>query len=378
MRLLLLLRDTSPNGITTYNRILARELVAQGHEVHVWPARSDFGAGRALRLPPAHPLLAPLARPWLKHGLKPDLLFVNSYTQARFAHQLKASAGIPWLACMHNGHSPERMALWLQLFGNADGVVTMCETLRASYARLIADGGAAHQPPVLGSRLPMEMPVLRERRADGSASPSPGRSQEGLGPLGGPTAYPQAGGPSLTLGYCSRLSGHKGPRCEAWLEAIARLPGRERYRVLVIGGGSHLKALQAKAAALGLNAEFSGMVADPAPLLERIDVITGAGYALMEGLMRGCAAVGLGFGGCIGAITEPTLDEAYALNFGDHCPRAYPGDADSIAAALATAIASLQTPGLARLHQRARAFSAPAPVVRELVDFMGAALPRAR
>lgn len=350
MRLLLLLRDTSPNGITTYNRILARELVAQGHEVHVWPARSDFGAGRALRLPPAHPLLEPLAGPWLRHRLKPDLLFVNSYTQARFAHRLKARAGIPWLACMHNGHSPERMAQWLQLFGNADGVVTMCETLRATYAQLIADGGGAHQPPVLGSRLPIDMPALRERRADGP----------------------------ITLGYCSRLSGHKGPRCEAWLEAIARLPGRERYRVLVIGGGSHLQALQAKAAALGLNAEFSGMVADPAPLLERIDVITGAGYALMEGLMRGCAAVGLGFGGCIGAITEPTLDVAYALNFGDHCPRAYPGDADSIALALATAIASLQTPGLARLHQRARSFSAPGPVVRELVDFMGAALPPAR
>jgi indolepyruvate ferredoxin oxidoreductase len=34
---------------------------------------------------------------------------------------------------------------------------------------------------------------------DGASSPSPGRSQEGLGPLGGPTAYPQAGGLLHTL-----------------------------------------------------------------------------------------------------------------------------------------------------------------------------------
>jgi len=348
MRILILLRDTSPNGITTYNRIVARELEAQGHEVYVWPARASFGAGKALGLPPAHPLLEPLARPWLKRGLKPDLLFVNSYTQARFAHKLMASAGIPWVACMHNGHSPERMQQWLRLFGNAAGVITMCETLRATYAQLIDEGGAAHRPPVLGSRLPITIPALRERRAD----------------------------QPITLGYCSRLSGHKGPRCEAWLEAIARLPERQRYRVLVIGGGSHLKTLQAKAAQLGLNAEFTGMVADALPLLDRIDVITGAGYALMEGLMRGCAAVGLGFGGCIGAITEQTLDEAYALNFGDHCPHSYPGDADSIAAALASAIASLQTPGLARVHARARTYSAPGPIVSELLGFMGAALAR--
>ena len=350
MRLLILLRDTSPNGITTYNRILAREAVAQGHEVHVWPASADFAAAtgaKALRwLPQAHPMLEPLARGWLLRSLKPDLLFVNGYTQARFAHRLRESSGIPWVACMHNGHGAERMAQWRQLYGNATGVVTMCETLRATYADLIAGGAAGHAPPVLGSRLPVEMPPLRQR----------------------------SGTVPLTLGYCSRLSGKKGPRCEAWLEAIARLPGRERYRVLVIGGGSHLEALKATADRLGLDAEFSGMVADPAPLLDRIDVITGAGYALLEGLLRGAAAVGLGFGGCVGAITAASLDEAYALNFGDHCPRELPSDPDTIAQALAVAIASLNTADLAEVHARSRQYSASGPIVSELLAFMSAAM----
>ncbi len=349
MRLLILLRDTSPNGITTYNRILAREAMAQGHEVHVWPASADFAAAsgaRALRwLPQAHPLFEPLARGWLKRSLQPDLLFVNGYSQARFAHRLRERTGIPWVACMHNGHDAERMAQWRQLYSNASGVVTMCETLRATYARLIGDGTDGQVPPVLGSRLPVEMPALRER----------------------------SGAAPLTLGYCSRLSGKKGPRCQAWLEAIARLPGRERCRVLVIGGGSHLEALKATAARLGLDAEFSGMVADPAPWLDRIDVITGAGYALLEGLLRGAAAVGLGFGGCVGAVTAATLDEAYALNFGDHCPHELPSDPDTIARALTVAIASLNTAGLAEVHARSRKHSASGPIVSELLEFMSVA-----
>ena len=349
MRLLLLLRDSAPNGITTYNRILARHLVTLGHEVHVWRADKAFAAATGAQvhgwLPQAHPLFAPLAQPWLTRGIRPDLLFVNGYTQARFAHRLRAASGIPWVACMHNGHGPARMAEWLALFGNAAGVVTMCGTLQDSYTRLIAGGAAAQQPPVLLSRLPVELPALRVR----------------------------VGTAPLTLGYCSRLSGQKGPRCETWLRAIARLPDRERYRVLVIGGGRHLKALQATAAELGLDAEFSGMVADPAPLLERIDVITGAGYALLEGLLRGAAAVGLGFGGCIGAVSAGTLDKAYALNFGDHCPRPFPADADTIASALVAAIASLGSADLAQVHARSRAISAPGPIVGELLEFLAQA-----
>jgi hypothetical protein len=343
MRILLLLRDTTVNGITTYNRTLARELARQGHEVHTWPARRQEGFENPVRLPPAHPVLEPLVRPWLTRRLKPDLLFVNHYSQARFASKLRKAAGIPWVACMHNGHSPKRMAQWRELFGNASGVVTMCETLANTYSQLIEAGGPAHKPPVMGSNLPVVMPPLRDRT---------GRTDP------------------ITLGYCSRLSGSKGPRCQAWLEAIALLPEPARFRVLVIGGGSHLAACQAKAAQLGLNAEFTGTVADPGPWLDQIDVITGAGYALLEGMVRGAAGVGLGFGGCIGAINLQTLREAYALNFGDHCPRDFPSDPTSIADALSEALARLHLPDRLDVNEHIRRTSHPQQVVAGLVDFL--------
>ncbi len=343
MRIVFLLRDTSLNGITTYCRTVAQELVNQGHEVYAWPAGPRFEFAERLWLPPAHPMLEPLFRPWLKRRLKPDLLFVNHYSQARFAHKLRATAGIPWVACMHNGHSAERMAQWRRLFSNASGVVTMCDTLANAFTRLIDEGEAMHKPPVLGSKLPVAMPPLRQR-----AVPSK----------------------PITLGYCSRLSGSKGPRCEAWLEAIALLPEPNRFRVLVIGGGSYLKSCQAKAAQLGLNAEFTGTVTDPGPWLDQIDVITGAGYALLEGMVRGAAGVGLGFGGCIGAIDLPTLQEAYALNFGDHCPQAYPSDPGAIAQALSEALARLASPDHLDVNEHIRRTSDPQRVVAGLVDFM--------
>lgn len=34
----------------------------------------------------------------------------------------------------------------------------------------------------------------------------------------------------------------EGPRCEAWLHAIALLPEAAHYRVMVVGGGSYLPA----------------------------------------------------------------------------------------------------------------------------------------
>ncbi len=346
MRILLLLRDTSPNGITTYNRVLARELQAQGHEVFVWPSDAGFGSGRPLKwLPSAHPLMEPLLHRWLCR-LKPDAVYAHGYTQARFAHALKARTGIRWFACMHNGHGAQRMAQWRRLFANADGVVTMCETLHHAYEELITAGDAGgERPPVLLSRLPIVLPPLTPRRPAGSAP--------------------------LTLGYCSRLSSQKGQRCEAWLEGVARLArGPRACRALVIGGGSHLQRIKSRAAKLRLDVEFTGAVADPGPWLERVDVITGAGYALMEGLLRGSAAVGLGFGGCIGAVTPQRLRQAYAYNFGDHCPHPQPSDPDTIAAALQEAIALLGTPALAEVHAHSQKHFEPASIVRELVGFM--------
>ena len=116
MRLLILLRDTSPNGITTYNRILAREAMAQGHEVHVWPASADFAAAsgaRALRWlqrwgPPAcllswlpvvgDPLCAVAG--WLRLPFWPCTAYMAI---GKFLRYLFYVGGLSWLFPWHGG-----------------------------------------------------------------------------------------------------------------------------------------------------------------------------------------------------------------------------------------------------------------------------------
>ena len=68
---------------------------------------------------------------------KPDVIYVSHYTQARLAHRLRETLGIPWVTCMHNGHSPKRMAQWAQLLTNTNGVVTMSRTMDQLYQDLV-------------------------------------------------------------------------------------------------------------------------------------------------------------------------------------------------------------------------------------------------
>lgn len=343
MRILILMRDLSLNGVTTYNRTLAAELRRHGHEVHVWPGDASMPASRAPTFPLLHPWFEPLARRYVKH-LRPDVILVNHFTQARLAQRLRVSTGIPWVAVMHNGHSPQRMLAWAKLFGNVAGIVTMCETMRAQYARLVEENCAEDAaPPVFLSRLPIVIPEPRQR----------------------------VPGAPLTLAYCSRMSSSKGPRAEAWLHAVASLPEATQYKLLVIGGGSYLKHLRRSVAALGLQVEFTGTIADPSRLLPRVDVITGAGYSLMEGLVLGCAPVALGFGGCFGAITEANLDAAFAINFGDHSAVPLPDDAATIAKALREAIALLLSPASTEpIRARSVVHFSPSPIASELLGFL--------
>ena len=330
MRILVLLRDQSPNGITTYNRIVTDALRQQGHTVEVWPPVSGWRRGL-----PLHRLMAPLLSGAVR-AFKPDLIFISHYTQAELAATLSKRLGVPWVACMHNGHSPARMAQWKALLGSAAGVVTMCENLHQKYSDLMA----AARPPVLLSRLPLPAPELRARQ------PGP-----------------------LTLAYCSRMSGQKGPRCAAWLRAVASLPDAKSFKVRVIGGGSYLPQLKSLAQELGLAVEFTGLVPDASPFLADVDVMTGAGYALMEGMVRGASAVALGFAGCWGAVTAENFHQAVAVNFGDHCDTPLPEDAEALAVSLQQAIALRQGDGAERLTALARQhFDAPT-VVAELAGF---------
>lgn len=341
MKILILLRDVSLNGISTYNRNLANELSLQGHEVHVWPSNAGIASHSRLHWPILHPWAEPLVRRFVER-IAPDVILVSHFTQARLAHRLKRNTGIPWVACMHNGHSPQRMAEWALLFSNAAGVVTLCETMRDKYAQLLASTAQAGRPvaPVLLSRLPITIPAPRRRASDAP----------------------------LKLAYCSRLSSGKGPLCEVWLQAVAALPACKSYTLLVMGGGKYLRSLRKTAAVLGLHVEFTGSIRDPGQRLNQVDVLTGSGYALMEGMVRGCASVALGFAGCFGALTDTNLAEAFDVNFGDHCSALLPKDAATVARELQLAINSANH--TAGIRQRSIERFSPQPIVAELVEFL--------
>lgn len=340
LHVLLLLRSLERNGITTYNRVLAAALRRAGHRVTVWPGDPVWAGvtwpGWWLR-PGAAPLLAPRVR-----ALAPDLIYVSHYTQGLLAAALSARTGIAWFACMHNGHSAPRMAQWQRLLASARGVVTLCQSMHDVYADLIGSG--QRLPRLHVGALPLDMPPAR------------------------PVA-PRAPDGRVRLAYCARLSGQKGPRCEAWLRAVALLAPQLPVHARVIGGGSHLPALRRLARELRLEVEFTGLVADPAPWLADVDVLSGAGYALIEGLVRGCAGVGIGFGGCWGAITTDRLAASVAVNFGDHCPHPLPDSPESIRDALLRALEAVRTGEAQHVADQCRSLFDADAQTRELVAF---------
>lgn len=345
MRVLILLRDGLPNGITTYNRTLSQALKAHGHDVITVPALEPGWTGSPWQLGLRYPLLEPLMRGAVRR-LAPDLIYVSHFTQAKLAHRLQQTLGVPWVACMHNGHGEARMREWSRLLASASGLVTMCESLHRLYTPLAPVRAVPF--PMLMSRLPLALPPKRGVRDVKSGS--------------------------LTITYCARLSSQKGPRCEAWLRAAALLPHARAHRWMVIGGGRHLPNLRRLASELGLTVEFVGMVADPDPYLRRTDVIVGAGYALMEGVSRGAVGVGLGFGGCWGTITPANYQQAQAVNFGDHSPVPLPEDPNTIARELESALAMVDTPDADAVSKLCRESVDPSPIAADLVRFWQRAL----
>lgn len=295
MKILIILRDTSLNGITTYNRVLANTLTRSGHQVAVWPPLGWPSWASRLFGVFLHRFFEPLLRPWVA-AFAPDILFVSHYSQAKLANRLHRTLGCAWFACMHNGRSPKRMAQWQQQLQNASGVVTLCQSMYHLYSPWVVLS-PTHRLPLHENRLLL---------------PAPAHSPQ-----------PRPAAP-IVLTYCARLSGQKGPRCADWLQAIKNLPQASTYSIRVIGGGRYLPKLRQLAKDLQLNVTFYGLVDNPAPLLATSHVITGAGYALIEGIISGCVGVGLGFGGCFGVINLERTQQALNNNFGDHSPTPFP------------------------------------------------------
>lgn len=348
LRVLVLMRNHSRNGITTYAGTVSSELERQGHQVLNWPPAQGWRSGGEMGWPFLHPALAAVLAP-LVLAARPDVMLVHHYTQATLAAALQRHTGIPWVAVMHNGHGPRRMRQWQALLQGAAGVVTMCASMHLLYERLLAPGGRSAGPSptprVLCSRLPLRPPAIVNRRTG-----------------------------SLCLAYCSRLSGAKGPRCETWLRAIAADRELRQMRLRIIGGGGQLAHLRRVAAALGLAVEFTGSVASPPELLADVDVLTAAGYSLIEGLALGCVGVGLGFCGCTGVVDENRFDAACAVNFGDFNLDPLPLDAAAVGQGLRDALRlRADAPANERLRQRALQQFAPGSIVRELAGYLAAA-----
>ncbi len=224
-------------------------------------------------------------RPFLKRYLKEhriDVVNAHSYTQAKVIFPVCKALGIKTVITPHGARTPKRLKQLAPMFESCDGIMVIDEQL----ARLYHRAGVPLQRLFL-SRLFLDWPEREPRR------------------------------PAVvkTIGVCSRLSGLKGPMCEAFLRGTAKADGYKE--ILIFGDGSYRSKIEATAKELNLNVRMVGAVPDAASQFEKVDVLAGSSFVALEGFRAGCAVIGLGFDGCTGVITRDKVQAAIAINFGD-------------------------------------------------------------
>jgi glycosyltransferase involved in cell wall biosynthesis len=114
----------------------------------------------------------------------------------------------------------------------------------------------------------------------------------------------------LTVGIVARLEPHK--RVDVFLEVLAELRRRGRYRGVVVGDGSLRDELTRRRAELGLDetVEFVGERHDVVPYLDDMDVFLSTsevepfGLAALEAMARGVPVVGMPCPGGLAALIE--------------------------------------------------------------------------
>jgi glycosyltransferase involved in cell wall biosynthesis len=128
--------------------------------------------------------------------------------------------------------------------------------------------------------------------------------------------------PAPTVVLVSRLAGHlKQEHLERTMDAVARLAGElPGVRLVVVGGGSIERELQARAAKL--NADLgrraivlTGELADPRPAYAMADVVVGMGSSVLRGMAFGKPAVVVGEQGFCQAVTPETIGAFDGLGF---------------------------------------------------------------
>ncbi|MBV9932647.1 MAG: glycosyltransferase [Alphaproteobacteria bacterium] len=244
----------------------------------------------------------------------------------------------------HYAHSPRMLRLlrW---------------TVRLLYpraeARILVSEGAAEDLARL-SGLPRDFFTVIYNPLSRIAPPAPSAEVEEL--------WDGCDGRIVSIGSLVAIKNHA-----LLIDAFARLRRHRRARLLVLGAGPLLDALQAQAARLGVGEDvrFLGFVRDPAPFLASADLFAlssdfeGFGNVLVEAMWLGVDVVSTD---CPTGPREILGDGA----FGKLVPC---GDAHGLADAMAAALRNPSPPD--RLKARAAALSGPATIERYLELLLG-------
>lgn len=343
---------------------LARELAAQGHDVHVVTRAPDDAAQTAAPQPYATtvefgvtvhrvPVLQSLdpvpfvdwvfqmnvafagcAAQLLAHGARFDVLHAHDWLVAAAAAELRAAA--PMVATVHateygrrggclGGPVSSRLhAQEARLLAAADEVIVCSEAMRAELRRAHPDAPAEPRVIPCGHAVPARAAAddtpsshaLSPATKAGPSSPSPAE------------ALPPRRADAPVLAFLGRLVPEKG--AQVLLTALPHLLAEFPALTLVIAGEGPLRPeLETQAASFGERVRFAGFLAGDAKsaLLDRADLVVMPslyepfGLVALEAMAAGTPLLASAVGGLAGIVT-PGVD-------GELVP---PGDAEALAA----------------------------------------------
>ena len=119
----------------------------------------------------------------------------------------------------------------------------------------------------------------------------------------------------LRIAFIGRLTGPKGEIAKKLIATV--FPHFPDIQFTIVGGPI-ADGLQARA---GTNIEFTGWIADLAPLFTQFDLVIASGRTAIEALYAGVPVLAVGEARCVGFIVRENLSEVQRTNFGD-CERA--------------------------------------------------------
>ena len=314
MRILLVKRDASVAGDTTYLLMLAQGLVAHGHEVVFASGHGKLvsrfrDSGVRWWWTPPYPLAGPLLTRRAKNA-RIEAVVTTGRGNLRWAAYATARAlGVPCVATLQDHIEPRQR---IEEYEAVDAIVAVERPILERAEELSAPGEKLHlwPRPVFGCD---------------------------LGPA------PREGFPVL---WMNRMSGGKAWSAEALLEAAGKSHQQiPEARLTLVGGGSRAGKIRRRAAQV--NHEIGSRIIrvepftlDPLAKMQSAALVIGGGYTCLEAIYNGRPAIAAGFG-YQGPITSESISEGYDKHFGDrNCPR---GDAESLAEAIVTCHASIKS-----------------------------------